>query len=231
LVTLLAYEALTAQLIDLQRNRLTRSRALDTRARRTLHDEVLPNLHTTLIELSDLAGQHPSAAHAVDILKQAHAQIADLIHDAGQDFPAPLKYQRVEDALRDLIATEFRGEFDRVSWEIAPDLPPLDPVPAEAIFGAAREAIRNAAVHGRGGDVTQPLHLKVCLRCEDHRLTLVVEDDGVGPDRGDPEQAIPRGSQSGLTLYHTLMTVLGGYVELRSLAEGGTQVQIILPLE
>jgi signal transduction histidine kinase len=95
---------------------------------------------------------------------------------------------------------------------------------AEVAFGAAREAIRNAARHGRAGDAARPLHLVVETVWREG-LRLVVEDDGVGIAAGPPAGS---GGQ-GIALHGTLLALVGGTLAVEDAPGGGTRVTISLP--
>jgi carbon-monoxide dehydrogenase large subunit len=71
---------------------------------------------------------------------------------------------------------------------------------AEVAFYAAREAMRNAARHGRGGSQNRPLHLTIEALWRDG-LRLTIEDDGVGVGNSDASG----GSGQGLALHGTMM--------------------------
>ena len=97
------------------------------------------------------------------------------------------------------------------------------------MFGATREAVRNAARHGRGEDPARPLHLSIALveasdgTSED--IQVWIEDNGVGIDAGQRTS----GSGQGLVLHGTLLAVLGGSLVAERLTQGGTRVTIRLP--
>ena len=67
------------RLMGLQRERLTESQVLDQRARRVLHDDVLPRLHAAMLTLG--APGDESYTDTVEALADAHRQIADLLHE------------------------------------------------------------------------------------------------------------------------------------------------------
>lgn len=106
---------------------------------------------------------------------------------------------------------------------VAADLPPLA---AEVVYGAAREALRNAAHHGRGGSVDRPLRPRVSARLRDG-LWIEVEDDGVGFGAG----AVPGGgSGRGLMLHGAMMAVAGGALSVEKAPGTGTRIALTLPM-
>ncbi len=118
--------------------------------------------------------------------------------------------------------------FEAVTWQISPEaeatLAGLSPLAGEVLFYAAREAMRNAAKHGRGGQPGRPLSLAVRLTCAE-RLTIEIEDNGQGVANGG--QA---GSGQGLALHSTLLAVIGGELSLDSGPGEFTRVSLSLPL-
>ena len=93
------------------------------------------------------------------------------------------------------------------------------------MVGAAREVIRNAALHGRGGKTNFPLRLDITLCAEPRKLVLTIQDNGVGIDPS--REATPRGgSGSGLALHSTLLAMVGGYLTVEALEAGGASVII-----
>jgi signal transduction histidine kinase len=158
-------------------------------------------------------------------------------------------------ALKQTVEAEFGRSFDDVLWEIDPQaeakVNSLVPLTAEVLFYASREAIRNAARHGRNGQaidlITEepaPLHLYVSARCLEQGFELVVEDNGVGletavNDSDDEEnnngngRSGPNsgGSGGGLALHSTLMAVVGGTLSTESVPGDYTRVSLMLPLD
>jgi signal transduction histidine kinase len=232
LVDGLAGEQMARCLMDLQRHRLTETQVLDRRTRRVLHDKILPDLHTTVLSLSNLAREHPAVQEAIAALTDTHRQIADLIHTLPGPAPGAPSGRHLVEALQEMMRVEFAGEFDRVTWAITGPPPELSPLVTEVVFYAVREAVRNAALHGRGGQ-RERLHLAI-LVAHEGALTITVEDDGVGLayDQLEPEEKgpLPTGSHGGLALHRAMMAVIGGALIAETPKGGGARVTITLPV-
>ncbi len=220
------------RLMTLQRERLAESQLLDQRTRRILHDEVLAHLHTAMLKLSSMQSSSDlSAAEVVALLGEMHSQIANLLHAMPVTTAREVARLGLIGALRQMIESELQEAFDTVTWHVEPEAEQaaeqLSPRSAEVLFGAAREALRNAARYGRNGDKARPLHLAFSVAWR-HGLELVIEDDGVGLGAAEPSK---RGSGQGLALHSTMMAVIGGTLTAESGPAGSTRVTLALPQE
>lgn len=220
------------RLMTLQHRRLTESQVLDRRARRLLHDDILPQLHTALLMLSaGVAPANGNTAEAVVLLSNTHQQISNLLREMPAATPPILGRLGLIKALQALVADEFNDAFDGVAWQIEPGaetlLQTLPPLTAEVIFYATREVIRNAARHGRGDDPQRPLHLAVIIAA-DHGLTIQIEDNGVGLETSGP---LHNGSGQGLALHSAMLAVVGGVLDVESVPDCQTRVTVGLPQE
>jgi signal transduction histidine kinase len=213
------------RLMALQRQRLAESQVIDQRARRVLHDDVLPRLHATMLTLS--GGEADS--DMVALLAETHRQIADLLHEMPTATAPEVARLGLIGALRQAVDEEFKNAFDNVTWRVEPDAEQqaqsIPSLTAEVLFYAAREAIRNAAHHGRDTDAARPLHLRVGVACQDG-LQISIEDDGVGI--GMASRSDESGGH-GLALHSTMMAVVGGTLAVESTPGAYTRVTLRLP--
>jgi signal transduction histidine kinase len=223
------------RLMSLQRRRIQESQVIDRRARQVLHDDVLPRLHTAMLLLSSqtrrlAAVDATSHAEAVAMLADVHRYVANLLHD----MPAASELEAVRlgmlGTIRHTLDGELQNAFDAVRWHVDPEaeqladeLPPLS---VEVLAYAAREAIRNAARHGRGTTRERPLTLHVWVRRYDG-LQVVIEDDGVGV----AAQPTRTSTGHGLALHTTMMAVVGGTLAVESEPDRFTRVSLTLPLD
>jgi signal transduction histidine kinase len=224
---------LARRLLLLQRRRLSDDQLLDSRIRRVLHDDVLPLLHTALLSLTSRQdGRSAAPDEAAGLLADAHHQVSALLAALPPPLAPEVGRLGLVGALRRVV-DDLGGELDGVAWEIEPyaerAVADLSPLAAEVLFGAAREAIRNAARHGRPLDRSRPLHLGIAIAVTADELMLHVEDDGVGVAGGQGARSEPGGAGQGLILHATLLTVLGGSLAIDSLPGQGTRVTLRVP--
>jgi signal transduction histidine kinase len=222
---------MSRRLMGLQRQRLTQNQVVDRRTRRMLHDEVLPRLHATMLTL-------PQGSEAVvEQLAEIHHQIADLLHELPTAAAPEVARLGLLPALRDALDSELGSAFDGVTWNIDPQAAaaaqsiPL--LTAEVVYYAVREAMRNAAIYGRGDQPKRPLHLCVEVTQRDS-LSIRIEDDGVGLERTSKASDASRdstlqGSGHGLALHSTMMAVIGGSLTVESTPNQFTRVTVSIP--
>jgi signal transduction histidine kinase len=223
------------RLMALQRQRLAESQILDNRTRRVLHDDVLPRLHTAMLTLSAGSASNGASdaasaatAEAITLLAETHRQIANLLRALPATAAPEIARQGLIGALRHVVEGALGDAFESITWQIEPAAEEaanrLPPLAAEVLYGAAREAIRNAARYGRSSDSSPPLHLSIALAwCDGLRLTIA--DDGVGFGAA----ATPKGSGQGLALHSTTLAVLGGTLTAERLPTAGSAVVLALP--
>jgi signal transduction histidine kinase len=241
LIDTLASAELARRLMALQRQRVAETQLLDQRARRVLHDDVLPQLHAALLALSanppsviaTLNEVKGKQSPTIEMLTTAHRQISNLLRDLPTTSAPEVARLGLVGALQRAVEEEWRQSFDRVAWDIAPDAESatraLPSLTAETLFYAAREAIRNAARHGRGDQSTRALNLRIGVKrqtsevSKSSEVSIVIEDDGVGLHK---TKLAEQGSGQGLALHSAMLAVVGGTLAVEPRAEGGTRVEI-----
>ena len=248
------------RLISLQRQRLIQSQVLDQQTRRVLHDEILPLVHTSLLNLTGIKTETGEKdLEITSLLGKIHRQLSDLLHATPAITAVEVRRLGFMSALRQMIEVDMHGSFDEVAWEVQPEgASAFDGIPtivAEVVFFAAREAVRNAARHGRQKGTEARLCLSVGLKYQ-NGLVITIEDNGEGfaidqqilfserrfpqmiQEDGDPgtsdltsNQATSTGGDGGhgLALHSTMMAVIGGHLIVESTPGHSTRVTLELP--
>ncbi len=228
LVDALAGREMARRLMALQRQRLAQNQVADRRTRRALHDEILPQLHTAALLLSNQVDPGAEVQEALGQLGDVHRRISNLLREMPHPAAPELARQGLVAALQRVVQDEYAGAFDGVQWEIEPGgeqaARRVPPVAAEVLFYAACEAVRNAARHGRAGQAQRPLNLRIGI-CWEEGLELTVEDDGQGLSSASGTAA---GGQ-GVALHSTMLAVVGGTLVTEERPGQGTRVRLSLP--
>lgn len=223
LLDTLASTEVTKRLIGLQRQQMAEGQVLDRRTRRILHDEVLPQIHATMLAMSTPQADNQDV---VEVLSSVHQQIADLLRDVPTTAAPTLAEWGLVSSIRRVAYGEFGEAFDEIIWHVDAlvddAISSLPPTSMEVIFYATREAIRNAAQHGRALDI--PLTLDVSITSHDD-IQIIVLDDGVGL-----AEKMDLNTGHGLELHRNLLEVIGGSLTLESQPGQYTRVKISIKI-
>jgi len=210
------------RLIAIQRGRLAETQIVDRQMHRLLHDEVLPRLHAAI-----LTSKEPAAARE---LSELHRVVSDALHSLHPALSGRAARDGLVSAVRNLVEDEMADSFESASVCVdtgANDAAArITELSREVAYGAVREAVRNAARHGRGPEPERALHLTVRVRA-DEELAITVADDGVGFPMESAEAA---SSGNGLALHATMMAMVGGSFQVASGPNGGARVVITVPI-
>jgi signal transduction histidine kinase len=213
---------------DLQRSRETLVVAREEerrRIRRDLHDGLGPALAGIAFGIDaarNTLSRDPAAADAslAELKAEVQASLADvrrLVYDLR---PPALDQLGLVPAMEEYAARlRERSAVDVAVRSPAP-LPALPAAVEVAAYRIATEALNNAVRHSRGRRTT------VAFICNDGRLRVEVDDDGVGV----PAQRSPSGGGVGLATMAERAAELGGSCVVLPRVGGGTSVVAELPL-
>ncbi|MEQ9364445.1 MAG: hypothetical protein RIF32_09390, partial [Leptospirales bacterium] len=227
IIDTLAVARISRIMLSLQRDRIVEGRLGDDRARRILHDDVLPEIHTLLLTLSAsnrMTGDADATRDVLERLKDVHVTLARLLREMPITTHPDVVRLGLSEALRH--AAEREGGFDRIVWESDAHAERfVSRLPAqvqETVFYAAREMLRNSARHARvpGAD----LELRFRMRSVEAGLHMIIEDNG----GGIREHAGTQGTGQGLSLHGALLAVVGGSLSMETLPGRYTRAHIRL---
>jgi signal transduction histidine kinase len=183
-----------------------------------LHDGLAQDLTCIGIQAqaleSQLGSDHPLIIAARSALAVSRSMIVDLAARSAPTTAAALR----------LVAAELELRFDvQVHVVVVADTGggPREPAPAEReqLVRIAREAINNAVQHGRAR------HVDVVLDYGGSDRLLLVSDDGCGIT----ESALKSGNGFGLPTMQARAESLGGRLQTRRGADGGTRLEVLVP--
>jgi signal transduction histidine kinase len=185
------------------------------RIERDLHDGAQQRLISIALQLQLELARRDDAQHLDRAVRTAVAQLGDVVAEvrdlARGIHPAILTEAGLEAALESMV--------DRSHLDVRTDLR-IDVEPPAAVASAAyfcvSEAMSNIAKHARADRVV------LSARGDAATLTITVSDDGVGG-------AAERPDGSGLSGIRDRVASLGGSVDVRSPAGGGTTIELVLP--
>ena len=192
---------------------------------RDLHDTLA---HSIMALLSEIRLIRRLQAHDPAAVPGALARAEQLAHEGLQEARTAITRMRVnavrETGLGPALATAFERftNHSGVPGEFVadPEAARFGDARAEALLRMAQEVLRNVERHARATHVVMTLKV-----LESGRLSLVVEDNGIGFDT-----RAPRPGHYGLDGLHEQADLIGADLTIDSHAEAGTTVRIAVPL-
>lgn len=188
---------------------------------RELHDELGQLLTALKLDLGRLESQlDPSLLaqvesmsglldHTIKTVRRLSTELRpQILDDLG--LHAALEWLVEQASARKDLSHDFR-------WEVG-DLK-FNEVACSSLFRICQEALNNVLRHSKAN------HVQVEFRCDQDSLHLSVEDDGVGlPERPGEKKGL------GLLGIRERVGFLGGSLEIKRAASGGTHLQVSAPL-
>ena len=226
----LASIELRRRLIELKSQRLMETRLLDQHTRQFLHDEILPQLHTAMLNLSSQsASMNSTTEEALSTLGELHHHIAGLLRTSVPPGQQAISNLGLVDAWRAVLDTELKSSFHEIIWELDPQaLTKLEQVPSlmqEVLYYAGREAMRNSAYYASPQSIPTRMPTLTIQVAWQSGIVINFCDNGQGMDYRS--EKILTGH--GLDLHSTLLAVIGGKLAISSQPGESTCVQLALP--
>jgi signal transduction histidine kinase len=204
-------EERTAAMQELLRRLLGATEEERRRIARELHDKTAQLLTALEMALDGMEGAPVDRAR--HILAETHREVRDLIHDLR---PSLLDDLGLAAAVRAYANEHLKPRGLRVSFEIENDVS-VSPEVDITVFRILQEIITNVLRHADAESVS------IELFQADGRLTLAVDDDGVGFDASAP-------GGLGLTGLRERATLIGGTILFDSEPGNGTHVRLEVPV-
>jgi signal transduction histidine kinase len=226
-----ALEALRSTLARDERRNLLLKRVIaaqeDERRRiaRELHDQTAQQLTALGMQIDAVSTAHPTTRDELARSQRlVHSTIDDL-HRVIYDLrPAMLDDLGLLPAIRSFAETHLAAHGVRVHCDFADPVPMLTAEANTALFRIVQEALSNVARHANADAVM------IACTVRDGRITLEVEDDGVGFDVGAGSRPRDTGQGLGLLGMRERLALLGGELDIESEPGHGTRVIASLPL-
>lgn len=179
-----------------------------------LEREIGSSLWAALLAVQD--AEDPSGRRAAAALRASLADLRGMVTTLRHGLPAV-------SSLADAVARYSETYGLEVDHDDFPGEDALDPIDRSALIAVIREALANAAVHGRAR------RARVAAgRSDDGLLVLVVEDDGQGAEQEDIDRARTRGGL-GLAAIEGHAVARGGTLSLSRSELGGLRVEVAIP--
>ncbi len=214
--------------LDAQRDftKLLHARIEEERAAlaRELHDELgqsltaIRSIAKSMMQRPEVAGG-PLEQHA-QMLFDTAGEMSDAMHRMIPRLrPIQLEGMGMVDAVRDLL-TDTQQKHPAIRFELAADdaLPPLEDSLELSAYRIVQEAVTNIVRHSQGTRA----HVGIAMR--EGALSLTIADNGVGA------ATTVRAGHYGVRGMQERAESHGGSISFRPGAEGGLEVQVLLPV-
>ena len=241
---LLAMAEQAAMAVDhaslLERERDVASREERQRLARDLHDSVVQQVFSMMMQARSLG---VLVERGLPPAPEKVAQVADELSASAEDVLADLRGMVVElrpatgtgrglsSALRSLVDTTAARTGLTTELDVddpAGELADLDTGLQEDVYRIVAEALHNSVKHATPTWVC--IRLTVASHGSRRRLVAEVTDDGCGLPGPDTERPDSPASGFGMVVMQERAARWGGVVRVRGLPDGGTRVQLTLPL-
>ncbi len=195
-----------------------------TRMAREMHDSLGHRLTVSIVQLEGAQRLIPSdpdrAARMIgtmrDEMKEALAELRRTVTALRTPISDDL---RLDIALSNLSETFQQNTGIPTHFSVSPGFPGLPETHRLALYRAAQEALTNVQRHAKADNAW------LQLSADDQKITLVVEDDGMGI-----ESHGVNGAGSGLLGLRERAAQLGGEMRLAERPGGGAQVIFTVPV-
>jgi hypothetical protein len=224
---------MTKHLVTLQREQLVQNQLMDQRARQLLHDEILPEIHTVILDLNSPSSQPSNSQEGGRNLEMIHKKLSDMLHNLPTTFSPEISRTRFLEAVQLIPEVQTNTSFSEVNWRIVPEaVECIEKLPIhvrEVLYFASREAIRNAAAHGVENHGSDPQFLEIEISMP-LGLEISIKNTGCGVNMEKMTHRMMDGGGKGLSIHHTMMAIIGGSLTLESVPDQFARVVLRIPL-
>ncbi len=217
-------ESNSLTLSSLQKKYIEEQRISDYKTRQILHDEILPEIHSSILILSQLK-KDGIFSEQIRLLTNLHKRVSNFLRELPDTGMEIQRLGLIESLIR-LTGSEFETSW--FYWDFDPDLkhrfPITKPDVLEILFYACRESIRNAVKYS--DESTYKKISVVFLKNEEDKKGIVIRIKNKIETSGT--QVLESAGQ-GLRIHSALLKIFGGYLTLEFLNTDEALVEIFLP--
>ncbi|TGN02889.1 sensor histidine kinase [Leptospira dzoumogneensis] len=203
---------------ELQRKKIQEQRLSDQKTRQILHDEILPEIHSLILEISNDKSGNLDSQHA-NSLTELHKRISSLLREMS-DTGLEISRLGLIPMLQKLQDSEAKDSS--LIWEIDPNINSqtenYPPEVQEVLYYAFRESLRNAVKYS--GESKS--RIKIAIRYE-NGLFIQIKNE-IGKDL-----ISVRSSGQGLKIHSALLRIFQGSLTLEFPNSKEAMIRIFLP--
>ncbi|WP_367897984.1 ATP-binding protein [Leptospira sp. WS58.C1] len=203
---------------ELQRKKIQEQRLSDQKTRQILHDEILPEIHSLILEISSDRSGSFNSEHA-NALTGLHKRISSLLREMSD---TGLEISRIGliPMLQKLQDSDAKDA--NLIWKIDPNINSITenypPEVQEVLYYAFRESIRNAVKYS--GEARSEITILICY---ENGLSIQIKNE-IGKDL-----ISLRSSGQGLKIHSALLRIFHGSLTLEFPNSKEAMIRIFLP--
>ncbi|WP_245915557.1 sensor histidine kinase [Leptospira johnsonii] len=203
---------------ELQRKKIQEQRLSDQKTRQILHDDILPEIHSLILEISNEKSGRLNSQHA-NSLAELHKRISSLLREMS-DTGLEISRIGLVPMLERLQDSEAKDS--NLIWEIDPNINSqtenYPPEVKEVLYYAFRESLRNAIKHS--GEVRSKIFIRIQYQ---NGLFIQIKNE-IGKD------LMPVSSSGqGLKIHSALLRIFHGSLTLEFSNSKEAIIRIFLP--
>lgn len=203
---------------ELQRKKIQEQRLSDQKTRQILHDEILPEIHSLILEISNDKSGNFNSLYA-NSLTELHKRISSLLREMS-DTGLEISRLGLIPMIQKLQDTEAKDL--RIIWEIDPktnsEVENYLPEVQEVLYYAFRESLRNAVKYS--GDLRSGVVIRIQY---ENGLSIQIKNE-IGKD-----PISVRSSGQGLKIHSALLRIFHGSLTLEFPSPKEALIRIFIP--
>jgi len=192
-----------------------------------LHDRIVQPLVFAKMKLDELESSTTSADSGKHLEKISNMldQVIEETQTLTYDLGSPTLYELgLEAAVKEWLSEEIEQKHNISTFFESEGAPKsLSEDISGFLFRSVRELLVNAVKHGKAQNI------KVSLQWEEDKIKICVDDDGVGFELS--QAGVSRDKKCGYGLFSIKehLSHIGGYIDIKSKPNHGTQVVLVAP--
>ncbi|MGJ4787044.1 ATP-binding protein [Leptospira koniambonensis] len=203
---------------ELQRKKIQEQRLSDQKTRQILHDEILPEIHSLILDISNEKSGSLNSKYA-NSLTELHKRISSLLREMS-DTGLEISRLGLIPMLQKLKNSEAKDS--NLIWEIDPNMnSQIDNYPPEVqevLYYAFRESLRNAVKYS--GELRSDIYIHIQY---ENGIFIQIKNE-IGKDR-----ISVRSSGQGLKIHSALLKIFQGSLTLEFPSSKEAMIRIFLP--
>ena len=192
-----------------------------------LHDRIVQPLVFAKMKLDELESLTTSADSGKHLEKISNMldQVIEETQTLTYDLGSPTLYELgLESAIEEWLSEEIEQKHNISTFFESEGAPKsLSEDISGFLFRSVRELLINAVKHGKAKNV------KVSLKWKEDKIRICVDDDGVGFELLEAGASKDKKSGYGLFSIKEHLSHIGGYIDIKSKPNHGTQVVLVAP--